>query len=388
MLGAMSEYPLEMTAAESTTRQRAGDLHERSRLGGIFYVLSWLLVSGFSPGWDRHPIASGLVTALFLGLLLMRIRVRAGFLRDPERAVESMREQWGVLLTTGLLWGLVSGWALVDPLFDDVRPLTLIATTSLAMAFAQIFAVDRRLALLGTATIYLPMLLAVWLQGDRGIGMVLVLNGLYLVAVIGRSHREYEGKLALDAELRVERDRLAELSRTDALTGLTNRGHFQNTLADVVIEACSTGLPLALLIADLDYFKSINDAYGHRVGDLVLARVGRLLRSCARNIDVPARFGGEEFAVLLADSSMEGAAAFAERFRGHLQEVRVPVPGGETVGVTASIGIAAGADLVHAEELIEVADGALYQAKGQGRDRMVCLQMMPGEAPREVAASH
>ena len=372
MLGAMSEYPLEMTAAESTTRQRAGDLHERSRLGGIFYVLSWLLVSGFSPGWDRHPIASGLVTALFLGLLLMRIRVRAGFLRDPERAVESMREQWGVLLTTGLLWGLVSGWALVDPLFDDVRPLTLIATTSLAMAFAQIFAVDRRLALLGTATIYLPMLLAVWLQGDRGIGMVLVLNGLYLVAVIGRSHREYEGKLALDAELRVERDRLAELSRTDALTGLTNRGHFQNTLADVVIEACSTGLPLALLIADLDYFKSINDRYGHAAGDQVLRTAAGWLRGAFPDARAVSRIGGEEFAVLATGGMVAAMGKRAETLRAEIASSPMDFGDATPTSVTISIGLAVFDPFAYgdAHALYAAADEALYRAKSGGRNRL------------------
>ena len=372
MLGAMSEYPLEMTAAESTTRQRAGDLHERSRLGGIFYVLSWLLVSGFSPGWDRHPIASGLVTALFLGLLLMRIRVRAGFLRDPDRAVETMREQWGVLLTTGLLWGLVSGWALIDSVFDPVRPLTLIATSSLAMAFAQIFAVDRRLALLGTATVYLPVLVAVWLQGDRGIGMVLVLNGLYLVAVIGRSHREYEGKLALDAELRVERDRLAELSRTDALTGLTNRGHFQNTLADVVIEACSTGLPLALLIADLDYFKSINDRYGHTAGDHVLRTAATWLRDAFPDARAVSRIGGEEFAVLATGERVAGIAARAEALRAAIAESPLDLGDATSTAITVSLGLAVFDPFAYpdAQSLYAAADEALYRAKSGGRNRL------------------
>ena len=370
MLGAMAEHDPDI--ADPTTRQRASDLHERSRLGGIFYVLSWLLVAGFSAGWERHPIASGLVTALFLGLLLMRIRVRAGFLRDPDRAVETMREQWGVLLTTGLLWGLVSGWALVDSLFDEVRPLTLIATTSLAMAFAQIFAVDRRLALLGTATIYLPMLVAVWLQGDRGIGMVLVLNALDLVAVISRSHREYEGKLRLDAELRVERDRLAVLSRTDALTGLTNRGHFQNTLADTVIEACSTGLPLALLITDLDYFKSINDRYGHAAGDQVLRTAAGWLRGAFPDARAVSRIGGEEFAVIATGDRVRGIAARAEQLRAEIADSPMDFGDATSTVVTISLGLAVFDPFAYADAhgLYAAADEALYRAKAGGRNRL------------------
>ena len=172
----------------------------------------------------------------------------------------------------------------------------------------------------------------------------------------------------------------------DPLTDLSRRHVLEDALRRETERLRRTGGEVALVMIDLDYFKSINDAYGHRIGDLVLARVGRLLRSCARNIDLPARFGGEEFAVLLADSSVEGAAAFAERFRGHLEEVRVPVPGGGTVGVTASVGVAAGSELVDPEELIQMADQALYQAKGEGRNRMICLQLgAPGEPPRVVA---
>ena len=368
----MAEPAPEIAPGPSTVHQRAGDLHERARLGGIFYVLSWLLVAGFSPGWDQHPIASAMVTVLFLGLLLLRMRVRAGFLRDPDRAADTMREQWGVLLTTGLLWGVVSGWALIDPVFDGVRPVTLIATSSLAMAFAQIFAVDRRLALLGTATVYLPMLVAVWLQGDRGIGMVLLLNGVYLVAVIGRSHREYEARLALDAELRVERDRLAELSRTDGLTGLTNRGHFQNALADVVIEAGSTGLPLALLIADLDYFKSINDRYGHTAGDHVLRTAAEWLRGAFPDALAVSRIGGEEFAVLATGGMVAAMGKRAETLRAEIASSPMDFGDATPTSVTISIGLAVFDPFAYgdAHALYAAADEALYRAKAMGRNRV------------------
>lgn len=365
--------PGELIEVSPTLRHRAADLHERSRLGGIFYVLSWLLVAGFSAGWDEHPVASGILTAAFLGLMLLRIRVRAGFLRDPLRAEETMREQWAVLLLTGLLWGFASGWALIDPVFADARTVTLIATSSLSMAFAQIFAVDRRLALLGTATVYLPMFLAVWLQGDRGVGMVLFLNGLYLVAVIGRSFREYESKLALDAELRVERDRLAVQSRTDALTGLTNRGHFQYVLTDAVIEASSTGMPLALMIADLDYFKSINDRYGHAAGDRVLKAAADHIRHALPDALAVARIGGEEFAVIIVRDEVSGFAARAEALRARIADSPMDFGDHTPTTVTISLGIATFDPFVHAnaEALYAAADEALYRAKQTGRNRVV-----------------
>jgi len=157
----------------------------------------------------------------------------------------------------------------------------------------------------------------------------------------------------------------------DPLTELSRRHVLEDALRREADRMRRSGGSLALVMIDLDFFKQVNDAYGHRTGDEVLARVGRLLRATARNIDLPARFGGEEFAVLLYDSELAGALAFAERFRTHLRELAVPAPGGRTVQVTASVGVAVGSDLVDADALVEAADRALYQAKSEGRDRMV-----------------
>ncbi|MFL5542238.1 MAG: diguanylate cyclase [Longimicrobiaceae bacterium] len=157
----------------------------------------------------------------------------------------------------------------------------------------------------------------------------------------------------------------------DPLTELSRRHVLEDSLRREADRMRRSGGSLALVMIDLDFFKQVNDAYGHRTGDEVLARVGRLLRATARNIDLPARFGGEEFAVLLYDSELAGALAFAERFRTHLRELAVPAPGGRTVQVTASVGVAVGTDLVDADALVEAADRALYQAKSEGRDRLV-----------------
>jgi diguanylate cyclase (GGDEF)-like protein len=169
----------------------------------------------------------------------------------------------------------------------------------------------------------------------------------------------------------------------DPLTELSRRHVLEDALRREAGRLKRTGGSLALVMVDLDHFKRINDTHGHRVGDQVLARVGRLLRSSARNLDLPARFGGEEFAVLLYDTEMEGALSFAERFRGNLREMRVPVEGRAAVEVTASLGVAVGSDLVDPEALIEAADRALYRAKSEGRDRLVSMMV---EGPDRVAS--
>ncbi|HET7463570.1 MAG TPA: diguanylate cyclase [Longimicrobium sp.] len=164
----------------------------------------------------------------------------------------------------------------------------------------------------------------------------------------------------------------------DPLTGLSRRHVLEDALRRETERVRRSGGQLALVLIDLDFFKQVNDAYGHRTGDEVLARVGRLLRSTARNIDLPARFGGEEFAVLLYDSGLQGALAFAERFRRHLRDLSVPAGGGRTVRVTASLGVAVGAELVDPDALIDTADKALYRAKNAGRDRLVAVDLAVG----------
>ena len=161
----------------------------------------------------------------------------------------------------------------------------------------------------------------------------------------------------------------------DPLTELSRRHVLEDALRRECERVRRSGGSLALVMIDLDFFKQVNDAYGHPVGDEVLARVGRMIRSTARNIDLPARFGGEEFAVLLYDSGLDGALAFAERFRRHLRDLAVPAGGGRMVRVTASQGIAVGSEVVDADALIEAADKALYRAKSEGRDRLVATNI-------------
>ena len=357
-----------------TLRQRAEDLHERSRIGGIFYLFSWLLVAGFGNGWYVYPVLTGLVSAVLLVLMVLRIALRERSRRQPESVEQTMRWQWGVLIFTGAFWGALAGWALLDPVFEPSRVITLISTASLATAFAQVFAISRRMALLGTGLVYLPMLcIVVFVQREPGLSLVLGLNSLYLVAVIFRSHGEYEGKLTLDEELREQRDRFAQQSRTDALTGIANRGHFQQRLEQVVAEARAGGPGVALLIADLDHFKSVNDRFGHAAGDLCLREVAGLL--CEGFVGegvLVARLGGEEFAVLVAGDQLEGVALLAETFRVRLGRRKIEPGGGVRFGITVSLGLARFSPDQHlgGDALYAAADEALYRAKAAGRNRL------------------
>jgi diguanylate cyclase (GGDEF)-like protein len=358
----------------ATLQQRAGDLHERAMLGGVFYLLSWLLVSGFGNGWTHYPKSSGVLAVVFLVLLVLRVLIRRAAQRRPHAARWGIHRQWGVLLLTSALWGVVACWALLDPVFGSARTLTIIATVSLATAFAQVFAVNARLAMLGTGMLYLPMLATVLWRGDQaGVALVLILNLVYLVAVIGRSHREYKARLDLDEALRLQRDRFAQQSRTDALTGLANRGHFQEQLNARLHHAIAASTPLALLIIDLDHFKSINDRFGHLAGDQCLRDVAALLRESFGGSDtLIARLGGEEFGVLAHGADCASIGLLAETFRARLSRLRIELADGTRFGLTASLGLTHFVDGAHGagDALYAAADQALYRAKQGGRNRL------------------
>ena len=162
-------------------------------------------------------------------------------------------------------------------------------------------------------------------------------------------------------------ERLSELAHTDALTALYNRRAYDQALAREWRRVQRNGAALSVLLIDADHFKSINDQHGHAVGDRVLQALAALIQRSAREIDVAARIGGEEFAVLLSDTGATSALNVAERIRSQIaQSDTMPV-----TGVTVSIGVATLAAEESAASLQHRADQALYMAKSQGRNRVV-----------------
>jgi diguanylate cyclase (GGDEF)-like protein len=165
--------------------------------------------------------------------------------------------------------------------------------------------------------------------------------------------------------------KMETMATTDGLTGLTNHRTFQARFEDLLQRAQRHGHKVALLLCDVDFFKKVNDGYGHPVGDEVLRRVAKVLQEVPRKIDIPARYGGEEFAVLLDNVDVAQAKAVAERIRIEISKVVVDTEKGP-LSVTESIGVAAFPDDGRDRAvLIERADLALYHAKHTGRNRVV-----------------
>jgi two-component system chemotaxis family response regulator WspR len=167
---------------------------------------------------------------------------------------------------------------------------------------------------------------------------------------------------------------LQRLTTIDALTGLSNRRHFDEYLAAEWKRAMRTQEPLSLLMIDVDYFKDYNDSYGHLAGDMVLRGVAEAIqRSCRRQTDFAARFGGEEFVVVLPDTDRRIAETVAERLRMVVAEEPIRIAQSSVeLSITISIGLVVTEDARESSaSLLRRADEALYAAKGRGRNRVV-----------------
>lgn len=157
-------------------------------------------------------------------------------------------------------------------------------------------------------------------------------------------------------------------ARTDPLTGLANRRAFEERLDQVLNEADRFGVPVSLLVVDLDHFKHVNDTWGHEAGDVVLRKVARLLSDGVRSVDTVARYGGEEIAILLPQTSLSGSVELAERLCRAIAARTIPVASTE-ISVSASFGVASYPEAVATRDaLFPAADRALYEAKNAGRN--------------------
>jgi two-component system cell cycle response regulator len=163
-----------------------------------------------------------------------------------------------------------------------------------------------------------------------------------------------------------------EMAITDALTGLYNRRYMETHVGTLVEQAASRGKPLTVLVLDIDYFKSINDSWGHDAGDDVLREFAVRIRKSIRGIDLACRYGGEEFVVVMPETDMAVATMVAERLRRRIASEPFPIQqGARSIEVTISIGIAALGRGEDAAAVVKRADQALYRAKRDGRNRVV-----------------
>ena len=175
----------------------------------------------------------------------------------------------------------------------------------------------------------------------------------------------------LQKELMETNRRLEQLSITDGLTNLNNHRYFQDELVRAFEESARYERPLSLAMADIDFFKKVNDTWGHAVGDEVLKAVSKMLKQSSRSTDLVARYGGEEFAMMMPETDLGSAISFAEKVRGLVESTPVRTRAGP-LSVTISVGVATvpNPNIHAAKELIIASDNALYAAKHAGRNQV------------------
>ena len=179
------------------------------------------------------------------------------------------------------------------------------------------------------------------------------------------------------AVLRQNLEELSNLVRTDTLTGIANYRYFLQALEQEIERTQRGGQPTSLIMLDIDFFKKVNDQWGHEVGNQALVHLSRLLQQIVRKLDIPCRYGGEEFAVILPNTNLAACLPVAERIRQGIEESSLDVAG-KPLRMTVSLGIATYTDKQETtvEDLVKQADHYLYQAKESGRNR-VCHAEFP-----------
>jgi diguanylate cyclase (GGDEF)-like protein len=271
----------------------------------------------------------------------------------------------GVVVGVGLITAVVE---LSGVLAGAYAFYYLWAAMFAAYFFSRV-AVAAHLALVAVA--YGVVILVLGGADEWGSGWTLTIGSLLIVAVLVRLLKERVDRLVAQ---------LSEAADTDVLTGLLNRRGFNRRLSEELRRAGRSEQPLALVVADLDRFKAINDGFGHPAGDEALRRVSGLLGAEKRGSDTIARIGGEEFALVLPYTDRAGAQAMAERIRHTIRSEFAD----QGVALTASFGIAVFPDDGDTQNLLmRAADGALYAAKELGRDRIG----VPTNGARPAAAA-
>ena len=354
--------------------REAQDTRIRTRLGGVYYLLAWLLTWLFSDS-PAELLAWGLAgAALFALMFALRLLHRLPAQETPQALRIWLDRHWGLVLLTALAWGLVHAWVLSDPAFASSWLIATLSTIAFSTAMAFNFSMRKGRAIVALLLLYLPGLgaLALDWHEQHAILITLAFYLSYLVLALNRSHREYHNTLKLELQLLDQQERLEHLSRTDSLTQLGNRYQFNSLFPVMVANAQRQSQPLSLVLLDIDFFKRINDEYGHACGDSCLSDFAeRMRQNFRRDSDALLRLGGEEFGILMPNTPLEQARLLAEQFRLELEREGFNVPGA-ILPLTTSLGVGC-YDMRRdgsAESFFKRVDDALYQAKAAGRNRL------------------
>lgn len=339
--------------------------------GLVWIALSYGLVASLfdAYGHELFMLNISLITMpIFLLLFMMAIFETRQHYPIEHRFLQAVL----IPLCAMFVWGLFDISAALKPA-SSMALIMMTVTLSVSVSLlrkghplAKYFLVGHTLFVIfnALAVLFYKGLIEPSYLASHGTGLGIMLEALMLAFII--SHR-----IKILEDIRASQEELKEQASTDPLTSLHNRRYF-STEAEFLLALCrEQKRPMAVMIADIDHFKRVNDTWGHPVGDRVIVRIAQTLKSCCRSRDLLARFGGEEFVILLPDADLQQAALCAERIRATVATTAFQMGDGDTAHVSLSIGVAL-VDVEHdsIQSALDRADQALYTAKQDGRNRV------------------
>jgi diguanylate cyclase (GGDEF)-like protein len=368
------------------SRRAINDIKNRSFLGLLFYIPLFLIVVGSDHFYERHTDLCLPFGILISSVCLFRLLHRALISKRLQRYCRSLDNKIFFITSglTGLAWGLFFACFMVINGEYTAKMLMTVCTAGICAGGIVAFIPSLKLAVIYDLAVLLPAAALMLIhRTHQPFALVILIYAAYLVFMATQGNREYRQAFENEQLLIKKSEELTFLARVDSLTGLYNRRYFDENIDHEWKKSSRVRTPPIVVIGDIDHFKKINDQFGHLAGDEFLKLTASLFKTVfQRDTDIVARFGGEEFVVLLTDSTPQVAFALAEDLRLRMSNMRMPF-NGITISATLSIGIACsnpGADQSR-DTLISMADHALYRAKRQGRNQTVV-------APPVAAASH
>ncbi|WP_339418480.1 MULTISPECIES: GGDEF domain-containing protein [unclassified Pseudomonas] len=357
---------------------RADRLHQLFRqsfaaiLGSFLaaVMLCWLC-------WDRFDHQVILVWLVVLaGSSLLRVKMFVEWFRCPnaERTPDLWeRRYWMTLVFSAGIWGF--GALAVMPTDDRLsQVLVMLFTVGMSVSAVSCYSAYRYMTLASMGLVLLPCTLWLLFQPSSmqvGVAIAVLVFSTFVVSATRKLSDALEKAFRLTRQMERAHNISTRAAQTDELTGLMNRRAFFEHAQRLHEQCLHNQQPLCALMMDMDHFKEINDTYGHQTGDQVLRQIGGVISASFREADVYGRVGGEEFAVLLPNTSLETARGIAEQLIKAISSLdSEPVQ-----GLTASLGVAS----THAQDqdlhgLMNTADKALYRAKAQGRNQVAVAQ--------------
>ncbi|AXJ04585.1 GGDEF domain-containing protein [Pseudomonas fluorescens] len=360
---------------EQVNTDRLHQLFRQSVSAVVGSYLAALMLCGLC--WDRfeHACIFG-----WLGLLtastLLRVSMFVAWFRsdESERTPKRWeRKYWATLVLSAGIWG--AGAVIIMPADDLLaQALVMLFTVGMSVSAVSCYSAYRYMTLVSMALVLLPCTFWLLFQPSTlQVGMALAV--LVFASFVARATRKMTEALEAAFRLTREMERAHNISRlaarTDELTGLNNRRAFFERAQQLFDECRRRQSNLCAVMLDMDHFKHINDTYGHQVGDRVLQQMGSIICTYFRDTDVHGRLGGEEFAILLPDTSIEVAVELLENLIVTMPRIMT----GPVHRITASLGVASmqseDSDL---HSLMNNADKALYRAKALGRNQIAVAE--------------